>query len=110
MLYYKMDLFLSLILVFSGFFIGAYGTLIGVGGGFLLITILSVITFFASLTHVIKGSLSEVWLKILILTIGVIPGAQLGAYLSSKMSERWIIRALTIAVAILGLRLIFLSL
>lgn len=262
MLYYKMDLFLSLILVFSGFFIGAYGTLIGVGGGFLLIPfllilypnspsevitsislcviffnslsgtisywrmgrvdlkvgvifaiasipgaiagaymtsyiprktfelifgiflilvaiflnlrnfennvqsvneikranrirtgvilsfftgfisallgvaggvihvpvlvyllkfpvhiatatshfILSVITFFASLTHVIKGSLSEVWLKILILTIGVIPGAQLGAYLSSKMSERWIIRALTIAVAILGLRLIFLSL
>lgn len=72
--------------------------------------ILSVITLFASLTHVIKGSLGGEGMKVLMLTLGVIPGAQFGAYISSRISEKWIVRALTLAVLILGLRLIFLSL
>lgn len=107
------------------FFVGYLSALLGVGGGIFHVPvlvyllkfsvhnatatshfILSVISFFASMTHVVKGSLHANWLKVIFLTAGVIPGAQLGAYLSNKMSETWIMRALTIAILILGIRLI----
>ncbi len=111
------------------FIIGYLSAMLGVAGGIIHVPvlvyllnfpvhiatatshfILFVITLFGALTHVIKGSLHNSWLKVITLTIGVIPGAGVGAYLSSKIREIWIIRALTIAIFILGLRLVFLSL
>lgn len=109
------------------FFAGFISALLGIAGGIIHVPllvyllkfpvhiatatshfILSIITLFASLTHIFEGSLNHQWLKIFMLTVGVIPGAQLGAYLSSKISAQWIIKGLSLAVLILGLRLIFL--
>ncbi|MGQ9619104.1 MAG: sulfite exporter TauE/SafE family protein [Candidatus Aminicenantia bacterium] len=109
-------------------FIGFISSLLGVAGGifhvpFLIYLlkfpiriatatshfILAVTSFFASFTHLLKGSLKGEELKIIFLSLGIIPGAQVGALLSKIISEKWIIRALTLAIFILGIRIIFMS-
>ncbi len=67
-----------------GFVIGAYGTLIGAGGGFVLVPIL--------------------------LAVGVLLGAQLGARLSRKTQGTWIIRGLAFALGAVGIRLLMMVL
>ncbi len=108
------------------FFVGYISALLGVAGGIIHVPvliyllkfpvhtatatshfILAVVSFFASLTHLLKGYLHNEGLKVILLTAGVVPGAQLGAHLSTKISASWLIRALTIAILILGIRLIF---
>ncbi|MEO9005451.1 MAG: hypothetical protein ABI288_11975, partial [Ginsengibacter sp.] len=40
------------------------------------------------------------------LAIGVIPGAQVGAYLSRRINEKLIIKALAISIGIVGVKIL----
>jgi uncharacterized membrane protein YfcA len=44
--------------------------------------------------------------RVAALGMGVLIGAQLGAYLSNKIKGIWIIRALALAVAVVGIRML----
>ena len=47
--------------------------------------------------------------RTIVLAIGVVLGAQIGARLSDKVRGLWIIRALAIALGIVGLRILFVA-
>ncbi len=108
-------------------FVGYFSPLLGIGGGIIHVPamsewllfpvhiatatshfILAIMATVSVVTHYFQGSYDNpVVVKMLIgLAIGVIPGAQLGAYLSRRMKGRVIIKALAISLAIVGIRIL----
>jgi uncharacterized membrane protein YfcA len=59
-----------------------------------------------TLTHIATGTFTHGIRRTVILAVGVILGAQLGAWLSNKIHGTWIIRALAIALGVVGIRLL----
>ena len=59
------------------------------------------------IVHLADGTLRPVLLQVAPLALGVLPGAQIGARLSSRLRGRWILRALAIALMAVGARLLF---
>ncbi|MEJ2224655.1 MAG: sulfite exporter TauE/SafE family protein [Syntrophobacterales bacterium] len=68
--------------------------------------IVVITTFAATLVHIFHGSFHHGAHRIAALGIGVLIGAQFGAYLSKKISGAWIIRALAVAVALVGIKML----
>ncbi|MBS1736159.1 MAG: sulfite exporter TauE/SafE family protein [Bacteroidetes bacterium] len=108
-------------------FVGYFSPLLGIGGGIIHVPamsewllfpvhiatatshfILAIMATVSVVTHYFQGSYNNpVVVKMLIgLAIGVIPGAQLGAYLSRRMKGRIIIKALAVSLAIVGIRIL----
>jgi hypothetical protein len=106
-------------------FIGFLSSLLGIGGGFIHVPVminllnfpvhvaaatshftLTVMTFVGSTVHLVTGTLAGTAHRVVPLSIGVIVGAQVGARLAQRMHGVWIIRALVLALAFVGLRLI----
>lgn len=70
----------------------------------------AIAAFTGTIVHVASGSFAGgVW-RTIWLVVGVLPGAQLGARLSSHVPGHWIIRALAIALASVGLRILLTAL
>lgn len=109
-------------------FVGYFSPLLGIGGGIIHVPamvewlyfpvhiatatshfILAIMATVSVITHIFQGSYNDpVVLKMVIgLAIGVIPGAQLGAYLSRKLQGGIIVKALAISLAIVGIRILF---
>jgi uncharacterized membrane protein YfcA len=107
------------------FFLGFIASFLGIGGGSLVVPTLAyllhfpvliatgtsqfivvITTFTATLVHIFHGSFHHGAHRIAALGIGVLIGAQLGAYLSNKISGAWIIRALALAVAVVGIKML----
>jgi uncharacterized membrane protein YfcA len=107
------------------FFLGFIATFLGIGGGSLIVPTLSYVlnfpvfiatatsqfivaitTFTATLVHIWQGSFHHGAHRTAALGIGVLIGAQLGAYLSNKIKGAWIIRGLALAVAIVGIKML----
>lgn len=107
--------------------VGYFSPLLGIGGGIIHVPamtewlqfpvhiatatshfILAIMTIVSVITHIFQGSYDDpLVLKMVIgLSIGVIPGAQLGAYLSRKMKGKFIIKALAFSLAIVGVRIL----
>jgi uncharacterized protein len=105
--------------------IGFLATLVGIGGGLIHVPVLTYIfdfplhiatatshfvLFFTALAGVIEHILDHTWpthlLRDACLAAGVIGGAQVGAYLSRKISAPWIVLALAIALGFVGVRLV----
>ncbi len=106
--------------------VGFLSSLLGIGGGIIHVpalvnlldfpvhiatatshAILAVMSAIGSAEHIQAGQLNGVWDRVLLLAPGVIIGAQVGAHLSTRMKDFWIIRALALALLSVGIRFIF---
>lgn len=105
--------------------IGLISSLIGIGGGLIHVPLLTYLLGFplhiatatshfilmftalaAAVTHIINGTFPSDLLRLLFLAIGVVPGAQLGAFVSRRISTPWIVVGLAAALGLVGIRLI----
>jgi uncharacterized membrane protein YfcA len=73
--------------------------------------ILAVMALTGTLIQVADGSLG--WgeaPRLLMLAVGAIAGAQIGARMSSRIHECWIMRSLAVALGLVGVRVLVLAL
>lgn len=113
--------------IIISFVVGYLSSLLGIGGGIIHVPaltsllnfpihvatatshlILAIMALAGTIVHIIEGTLKGQWLTILYLGVGVIAGAQGGAYFSHHAKPSWIIRALAFALLLVGIRIIFL--
>jgi uncharacterized membrane protein YfcA len=105
--------------------VGFISSLLGIGGGIIHVPVmalllgfpthvatatshfvLAILTLAGVLVHLADGTLGAGLGRAIPLSGGVIVGAQLGAWLSSRVQGRWILRGLAVALASVGLRLV----
>jgi uncharacterized membrane protein YfcA len=105
--------------------IGCFSSLVGIGGGIIHVPVLTylfdfpvhiatatshfilVFTALAGvLTHVFDGTFPTELPRLVLLAIGVIAGAQLGAFISRRVSAPWIVIGLSVALGLVGVRLL----
>ena len=72
--------------------------------------ILTITAGTGTLVHILTGSMHHGWRRVLVLGVGVILGAPLGAMLSQRIQGAWIVRALAVALGLVGLRLVWTAL
>jgi uncharacterized membrane protein YfcA len=72
--------------------------------------ILAIMALTGTLVHVTTGSFAHGIRRTLFLAVGVVLGAQLGAPLSNRIHGDWIIRALALALAFVGIRILAVAL
>lgn len=107
-------------------FVGYMSSLLGIGGGIIhvpamvqllgfpvhiatatSIFILAIMTLAGTIVHIATGALTQVAAMTAFIAVGVLGGAQLGAYLSQRIKGPWIIRSLALALGSVGLRILF---
>lgn len=107
-------------------FVGYFSPLLGIGGGIIHVPamtewlhfpvhiatatshfILAIMATVSVITHYFDGSYNDplVLKMVICLAIGVIPGAQLGAYLSKRVKDKIIIRSLAFCLGIVAIRI-----
>ncbi len=108
--------------------IGFFSSFLGIGGGIIHVPVLAgtlgfpihiatatshfvlaVSSFAGTGVHVATGAFHHGIRRAIGLGIGVLIGAQFGARLSTRVKGRWIIRALAVALAFVGARLLVLT-
>jgi uncharacterized membrane protein YfcA len=106
------------------FFLGFFASFLGIGGGSLTVPTLSylmsfpviiatatsqlivaVLAFTGTMSHIWIGSFHHGAHRIAAIGIGMLTGAQWGAYLSRQIKGEWIIRSLALALALAGVRM-----
>jgi uncharacterized membrane protein YfcA len=107
--------------------IGLLSSLLGIGGGVFQVPVMINLLRFpvhvatatsqfvllfmsgeASAVHLASGHLAgENLVRVLLLTLGVVPGAQLGARLAQRFRGHTIARLLAVALVVVGLRLLW---
>ena len=111
--------------IFISIFVGFLSTLLGIGGGIIHVPVLSSLLNFpihlaTATSHftlaitALAGTVANIWQgklnghygKVLWLGAGALIGAQIGARLSRIIHAKWIIRALAIALASVGIRIL----
>jgi uncharacterized membrane protein YfcA len=107
------------------FFLGFLASFLGIGGGSLMVPILAyvlnfpvliaaatsqlivaILTFSGTVSHIWIGSFHHGAHRIAAIGIGMLTGAQLGAYLSTRVKGAWLIRSLALALILVGLRML----
>jgi uncharacterized membrane protein YfcA len=106
--------------------VGYLSSLLGIGGGFIHVPVLvgllnfpvhiatatshfvlSIMALAGTLTHIVTGAFQSGVRRTIMLSLGVVAGAQLGARLSNRIHGDWILRGLALALAVVGLRLLW---
>jgi uncharacterized membrane protein YfcA len=106
-------------------FVGYFSSFLGIGGGIIHVPalvwllhfpvhiatatshfILIIMALAGTLVHVWTGALAHNWQETAILALGVLLGAQLGAYFSNRIKSSWIIRSLALALGLVGVRIL----
>lgn len=109
-------------------FIGVLSSFLGIGGGIIHVPVmvyalgfpvhvatatshfvLAVMALAGTITHIASGEFTAGVHRTLYLSLGVLAGAQIGAHLSNHMRGRVIMRGLALALALLGLRILYLG-
>jgi hypothetical protein len=109
--------------------VGFLSSFLGIGGGILHVPvmiymldfavhiatatsqfILIITSFTGALTHLVAGGLAEGWMQVIPLAIGVLFGAQVGAQLSRRLHGAWIVRGLSLALGVAGVRFVLAAL
>jgi uncharacterized protein len=110
-------------------FVGYLSSMLGIGGGIIHVPalirllnfpvhiatatshfILVIMALTGTIVHIATGSFSHGGIyQTILLAIGVLVGAQAGALLSQHVRGVWIIRGLAIALASVGIRILFLA-
>ena len=108
--------------------VGFISSVLGVGGGIMHVPalvyildfpvhiatatshfVLAITAAVGTIVHLATGAFEHGARRAIMLTIGVVLGAPLGARLSKKVGDRWIVRALATALLLAGFRLIVLG-
>ncbi|MCG3119201.1 MAG: hypothetical protein ALAOOOJD_01546 [bacterium] len=116
-----------LLAVGVSFLVGYFSSLLGIGGGIIHVPFLSQVLNFpvhvatatshftlaimalaGTLVHVVMGTFHHGVRRMIFLAVGVLAGAQLGAWLSNRVHGKWIIRGLAIALGFVGVHVIML--
>lgn len=115
---------IKVLIACTGILLGIVSGFFGIGGGWLMVPILIYIfkivpkyatatSIFALCIYSISGVIVYLlqgnieWMAVLWGGVGIIFGAQLGVYLSNKISGKLIIRLLSVLLIIVGVRLFF---
>ena len=115
---------MKLLIACTGILLGIVSGFFGIGGGWLMVPILiylfKIVPKYATATsifalciysvagvvvYLIQGNIE--WIAVLWGGIGIIFGAQLGVFLSNKISGKLIIRLLSVLLIIVGVRMFF---
>ena len=115
--------------IMLSFIVGFIAGLLGIGGGIIHVPVLIYVLCFpahiatatshfilvftgltGTMTHAVSGTYYQVWPILLWIALGVIPGAQVGAWLSPKIKSLVLMRLLVLALVLAGVRLIVVSL
>ena len=108
-------------------FVGYFSPLLGIGGGIIHVPamaewlnfpvhiatatshfILAIMATVSVIVHIYNGNYNDplIFKMVLWLGIGVIFGAQMGAFLSRKMNGKFIIKALAVSLGLVGIRIL----
>ena len=109
------------------FVVGYLSSFLGIGGGIIHVPalvflldfpvhiatatshfILAIMALTGTMVHLWDGSFHEGARETLSLSIGVLLGAPIGAYLSNRIHGSWIIRSLAFALGLVGIRILML--
>ena len=109
--------------------VGYLSSLLGIGGGIIHVPalvhllnfpvhiatatsqfMLTIMSLAGTVVHIATGTFHHGFRRTIALSIGVLLGAQLGAFLSRRMGGVWIIRGLAVALGIVGIRILILVL
>ncbi len=107
-------------------FVGYFSSLLGIGGGIIHVPVLAHVLNFpvhvatatshftlaimaaaGTAVHIAQGTFRHGATRAACLALGVLIGAQLGAWLSDRVHGRWILRGLAIALGFVGLRILW---
>jgi len=106
-------------------FVGYISSVLGVGGGFIHVPaltrllnfpvhiatatlhfVLAIMALTGTLVHIARGMFEHGVARTVVISMGVVLGAQVGARLSTRVGGKWIIRGLAMALLFVGARLI----
>ncbi len=112
--------------IILSFFVGFLSSFLGIGGGIIHVPalislldfpahvatatshlVLAIMALSGTIVHLINGTLQQGIKIALYIGVGVIAGAQIGAYFSNKVKPKGIVKALAVALAVVGIRLLF---
>jgi len=111
--------------IIASVFVGFLSSLFGIGGGVIHVPmmlyllhfpahiatatsqfILMISSLAGTTTHLFMGTLSGNFIKVLLLGVGIVFGAQVGARLSRRLQGAWLVRGLAVALGVAGLQFV----
>src|SRR5262249_25429785 len=108
--------------------VGYFSSLLGIGGGVIHVPAmahllhfplhiatatspftLALVALTGTLVHIVTGAFHHGVRRTIVLSLGVLIGAQFGARFSHHVQAQWILRSLAVALGLVGIRILMLA-